>query len=118
MEKARTLLKEGGVELASKKLSREAHEGIVISYMHHNKRMGSMLILNCETDFVARNEEFQKLGYEIAMQVASMQPKTTDELLAQSYIRDSSKTIDQLIKELISKLGENIKVGEFVRLAL
>lgn len=118
IEKAKKLLSKWGVEIAGKKAGKETGQGIVVSYIHHNSRMGAMIVLKCETDFVARNDEFKKLGYEIAMQVASMSPKTTEELLAQDYIRDNSKKISDLVKGMIAKLGENIQIGEFVRLTI
>lgn len=118
IKKAKELLQKWGTEIADKKTDRATEQGIIVSYVHHNKRFGAMVTLQCETDFVARNEEFIKLGNEIAMQIASMQPKTTEELLKQAYIRDASRTIEALVKEMVSKLGENIKIGEFVRLSL
>lgn len=117
-EQARELLKKWGADMADKKSGKEAHEGVVMAYVHHNKRMGALVKLQCETDFVAKNEDFQKLAYEIAMQIASMQPKTIDELMKQAYIRDAGKTIETLIKEHITKIGENIKVTELVRFAI
>ena len=74
--------------------------------------------LLCETDFVARTDEFKSLAHEIAMQVAAMDPKDAKSLLAQEYIRDGSKTIEDLIKETIGRLGENIRLGEFKRSAI
>lgn len=118
VKKAKELLQKWGAEIADKKSDRATEQGIIISYVHHNKRFGAMVTVQCETDFVAKNEEFIKLGNEIAMQIASMQPKTTEELMKQTYIRDPAKTIEDLVKEMISKLGENIKIGEFVRLSL
>lgn len=118
VEKARKLLQKWGVEQADKKTSRATEQGIIAVYTHHNRRFAAMVTLQCETDFVAKNEEFIKLGNEIAMQIASMQPKTSDELMKQPYIRETGKTIEALVKEMISKLGENIRIGDFVRLAL
>jgi len=115
---AQELLAKWGIELADKKLSRTTTSGVIQSYIHHNFRMGAMVSLNCETDFVAKNEKFRKLAYEIAMQIASMKPKSTSELLKQEYIRDASITIETLIKQHIALLGENIQVKEFVRLEL
>ncbi|MCR4329224.1 MAG: translation elongation factor Ts [Candidatus Roizmanbacteria bacterium] len=115
LKRAHELLKTWGVERAQKKQGTEAADGVIESYIHHNKRMGALLTLHCQTDFVAKNEEFRKLAREIAMQIASMAPKTSEELLKQAYIRDSKKTIESLIQEQIAKLGENIKIGEFVR---
>jgi len=115
IKKARELLKAWGVEKAQKKQGTETADGVVESYIHHNKRMGALLTLHCQTDFVAKNEEFRSLAREIAMQIASMAPKTSEELLKQAYIRDSKKTIEALIQESIAKLGENIRIGDFVR---
>ena len=118
IEKAQELLKIWGVELAAKKAGTRTNEGVIESYIHHNKRMGAIVKLHCETDFVAQNAEFRKLATEIAMQIASMGAKTPEELLNQAYIRDPGKTVGDLIKEHIVKLGENIQVGEFTRLGL
>ena len=74
-----------------------------------------MVLVLCETDFVAKTAEFKALAHEIAMQLASMNPKDVESLLKQEYIRDSSKTIEGLVKETIAKLGENIVVKEFKR---
>ena len=112
--KALEVLKEKGVQKAEKKSEREIKAGRVFSYIHANGVAGSLVKLGCETDFVAKNEEFEKLGKEIAMQVASMNPETVEELLAQDYIRDTSKTIKALITETIAKTGENITVEEVV----
>lgn len=118
IKKAQQLLTKWGAELAVKKQDKSTNEGIVASYIHHNQRWGAMVVLQCETDFVARNADFAKLGREIAMQIASQQPKTTEELLKQAYIRDPEKSIQKLLEEYIAKLGENIKIGEFVRLEI
>jgi len=118
LKAASVLLAKWGIELADKKQSRATGSGVIQSYIHHNFRMGAMVSLNCETDFVAKNEKFRKLAYEIAMQIASMKPKSTSELLKQQYIRDASITVETLIKQHIAVLGENIQVGEFVRLEL
>jgi elongation factor Ts len=74
------------------------------------------LTLLCETDFVAKNEEFKKLGRELAMHIAAMNPKDIDEFISQPYVRDQNVTIDFLIKDCIGKIGENIRVGEFYRI--
>lgn len=116
LKEAAKLLTKWGIELADKKKTRSTGSGVIQSYIHHNFKMGAMVSLNCETDFVAKNEKFQKLAYEIAMQIASMKPKSTSELLKQEYIRDNSITIETLIKQHIALLGENIQLGEFVRL--
>ena len=80
--------------------------------------MELLLTLLCETDFVARTDEFKNLSHEIAMQIAAMNPKDVKSLLAQEYIRDPQMTIEELIKSVIGKLGENIQVREFSRIEL
>lgn len=114
MKKAEEILRKKGFEKAAKKSDRETGQGLVESYVHGG-RIGVLVTLLCETDFVARTDEFKILAHEIALQVSSMNPKDTKELLKQDYIRDSSKTIEDLIKEAIAKLGENIKIGDFKR---
>ncbi|MCR4326575.1 MAG: translation elongation factor Ts [Candidatus Roizmanbacteria bacterium] len=117
-EKAKQLLSTWGVELAAKKSGEVTGEGVVESYIHHNKRMGALVKLHCQTDFVAKNEEFQTLAKEIAMQIASMGPNNAEELMKQPYIREPKKTIEDMLKSYIVKLGENIQIGEFVRFSI
>ncbi len=116
--KALEFLKNRGVQIASKKAAREIKEGIVECYIHGNKKVGAILELGSETDFVARNEEFKKLAHELAMQVVSMNPKDVDELMSQPFIKDSTMTVAELVNQYIAKLGENIKVGNFTRLEI
>ena len=117
-EKAKALIKQRGLEKVAKKSEREANQGIVASYIHSGGRIGALIELSSETDFVARGDEFQKLAQEIAMQVAAMSPKDVDELLAQAYIRDASKTIKDLVTTLAASVGENVQVRRFQRFAL
>ena len=117
-EKAKAFLKERGLEKVAKKSGREANEGVVASYVHSGGRIGALVELSSETDFVARGEDFQRLAQEIAMQVAAMSPKDLDELLEQQYIRDSSKTIKDLVTTLAASVGENVQVRRFQRFAL
>lgn len=112
--KAKEILKEKGIETLNKKAQRSTSAGIIVSYTHAN-RIGVLLELACETDFVAKNEEFKKLALEILLQIASMAPKSKEELLNQIYIRDESKTVKDLLTEKIAQLGENIKVKRFLR---
>ena len=114
LKAAEQLLRERGFEKAAKKGGRETKAGLIESYVHQ-ARVGAMIEVFCETDFVARTDEFKTLTHEIAMQVASMNPKDTSDLLKQEYIRDSSKTINDLIKETIAILGENITIGRIAR---
>lgn len=113
MEKAAALIRKKGMEKADKKSERQVKAGMVFSYVHHTGRLGAIVGLACETDFVAKNEKFQQLGREIAMQVAATQPENVDELLGQEYIRDSSKKISDLIRETIGVLGENMQLVDF-----
>jgi elongation factor Ts len=117
-EKAKALIKQRGLEKVAKKSERAANQGIVASYIHSGGRIGALIELSSETDFVARGDEFQKLAQEIAMQVAAMSPKDVDELLAQAYIRDASKTIKDLVTTLAASVGENVQVRRFQRFAL
>lgn len=117
IKKAEEVLKKKGFEKAAKKGDRETKSGLIESYVHGG-RVGVLVELMCETDFVARTDEFKNLAHEIAMQIASMNPKDEKVLLKQEYIRDPQKTIDSLVKESIAKLGENITLGRFSRFEL
>ena len=112
-KKALEWLKKHGIEKASKKGDRETSQGIIEAYIHGNGRVGAIVELLCVTDFVARTDEFKNLAHEIAMQVAAMNPQNLETLLGQEYIRDSSLTIEKLIKSAIGKLGENIVIKRF-----
>ena len=163
IEKASKLLREKGIVKAVKKMGREAKEGSIFSYIHHNGKIGVMLELSCETDFVARNDLFKELGKNIAIHIAASSPSyvSPDEiptqeieeerdiqrksllqegkpenivdkivdgkikkffseisLLEQPYVKDPKTTIRQLVKEAISKLGENITIGRFERYSI
>lgn len=126
MEKAAEALRLKGLTKHLKVAGRTANQGLIESYIHTGGRIGSLVELNCETDFVARTDEFRTLAREIAMQVASMDPRDLgsmdgegegDEtlLLDQSYIRNPAKTVRELVREAIGKLGENIQVSRFAR---
>ena len=117
MGKAKEILKKKGLDSASSKSDRAVKAGLVEVYSHNGK-VGVLVELLCETDFVARTEDFKNLAHELALQVASMNPSSLEELLAQDYIRDATLTVDQLIKSVVGKLGENIQVGRFERIAL
>lgn len=115
--KAKKLILERGLEKAVKKGDRETSQGLIESYVHGG-RVGVLVELRCETDFVARTDDFKKLAHEIALQVASMEPKNVTELLKSPYIRDASLTIDALIKQTVAKVGENITIAKFTRIEL
>jgi elongation factor Ts len=117
-KKAKELLRERGIEKAGKKSDRETAVGIIESYVHANSKVGVLVELRCETDFVAKNEEFKKLAHEIALQIAAMDPKNVKELLTGPYIRDAKTTMQDLVKQTIAKIGENITVSQFHRMQL
>ena len=153
-------LRKAGIAKAEKKSSRAANEGVVFSYIHHGNKLGVLVEVGCETDFVARNSEFQGFAKEVAMQIAASDPKFVSKdnmpetyiedekkiilaqladsgkkpeiiekmvegklnkileescLLNQVYIRDSKLKVEDLLNDLVSKLGENIKISRFVR---
>lgn len=131
--RAQDILRQEGIASAAKKSSRETNDGVVESYIHSGGRIGVLVEVNCETDFVARTPEFRELAHNLAMQVAAMDPQHVDEadlpegaevnpqedcLLQQAFIRDPSKTIEDLLRETVGKLGENIRVRRFTRFAL
>ena len=111
--KAMEILRVHGVKMAEKKSSREVKEGVIASYVHATKKLGSMVEVLCETDFVARNADFQELARELAMHIAAMKPIDVGDLLEQPYVKDPDITIKDLINSYIAKLGENIQIGRF-----
>ena|SRR3989344_4319035 len=127
-QKAIDILKKEGFEKMAKRADRETVNGIVVAYKHHTGKVASLVELLCETDFVARNDLFIELANNIAMQVAAMNPKDADELMKQDFIRppalqaslikDPSKKIEVLIKEVTAKTGENIRLGRFERIEI
>jgi elongation factor Ts len=132
-EKALEFLKEQGLLKAKEKAERTAAEGLIEAYIHTGGRVGAMIELNCETDFVARTDEFKELAHNLAMQVAAMAPQFVSEadmpkgadvepsvacLLLQPYIKDQDLTIGDIITETIARVGENIKVSRFARFEL
>lgn len=116
--RAMEVLKAHGAVVAQKKALRTTSEGIIESYIHSNKKVGVLVELLCETDFVARNPLFGELAHEVALHIAAMDPEDGRELLSQPYVRDQDLTVEQLITQYIAKLGENIKVGKFCRLQI
>lgn len=117
LDQAVQFIHEAGVVLAEKKGSRETRAGILAAYIH-NERVGVLLELRCETDFVARSEPFRKLAHEITMQIAAMNPETRETLLVEPYIRDAAHTVGQLLSQTIAQCGENIAIERFCRYEL
>lgn len=118
MSKAEAWLEKKLGLAAGKKAGRETRAGLVDAYVHSTGRMGALAELYCETDFVARNPEFKTLAHDIVMHIAASAPETTEELLAQPFVKNESKTVSDVINEAVGKFGENIKVGRFVRFEL
>jgi elongation factor Ts len=114
MEKAIADLKAKGAAVAAKKADRATSEGIVETYIHAG-RIGVMVEVNCETDFVARNDDFKAFVHDVAMQIASMNPDSVDTLYEQPFIKESGKTIRELRNDLVQKIGENIQIRRFIR---
>ena len=114
MVRAEEIIKAKGLAKAESKSGREVRSGKIYCYTH----AGGLVELRCETDFVADTPEFEGLCKEIAMQIVSMDPVDVDELYGQAYIRDASQTVEQLIKSLVGKTGENIRVVRFARFKL
>ena len=117
-KKAEKILKKEGFEKASKRQDRETSAGKVFSYVHHSGKVAVLIEVLCETDFVAKNDLFVSLGKDVSMQIASMNPKDVKELEGQDFIKDPSKKISDLVKEVIAKTGENIRLGRFYRVEL
>ena len=130
--KATDVLSERGLAIARKKAERGANQGIIESYVHQGGRIGVLVEVNCETDFVARTPEFKELTHDIALQIAAMSPQfvSLEEvskieadpkeacLLLQPFVKDPGKTIQDIITETIAKVGENIKIRRFCRFEL
>lgn len=132
-DKALQFLSEKGVAAAAKKASRATNDGLVEAYIHSGGRVGAIIELNCETDFVARTEDFKALAHDIAMQVAAMSPLFVDAddipegeehdpqqvcLVLQPFIRDHTRTVQDMLNEAVGKLGENVRVRRFSRFSL
>ena len=130
---ARELLSERGTQVSEAKSDRETKEGLIESYIHPGRPLGALLELNCETDFVARTAEMKTLIHDLAMQVAAMSPTYVNEndipddddrpaeevcLLNQTFIKDPSLRVNEVVQEVVAKMGENIRVHRFTRFAL
>ncbi|MCC7365642.1 MAG: translation elongation factor Ts [Dehalococcoidia bacterium] len=133
MKKAAEIIRERGIAAAAKRADRAANQGVVEAYIHAGGRIGVLVEVNCETDFVANTADFRQLARDIAMQIAAMNPAVvapedrtpehegTDAeicLLAQPFIRDSSKTIGELVRDVVAKTGENVRISRFDRYEL
>lgn len=133
IERALAVLQSRGLALAEKRAHRQTSQGLVECYIHAGGRIGAMVEVNCETDFVARTDEFRRLAHDLAMQVAATNPLSVSEgdlpsgaegdpaelcLLHQPFIKDESRIVDEVVKEVIARTGENIRVRRFARFEL
>ena len=116
INKAMEILRAEGTLVAEKKAERALKAGIIETYIHSTKTVGSLVEIRCETDFVARNEEFKIFSHDIAMHIVASDPKDIEELLAQPFIKNPDITISDYLKEKIQKFGENIEISKFARL--
>lgn len=117
-DRAKALLSKWGMAKAAEREGKEAAEGLVYSYIHAGGRVGAMVMLKCETDFVARSSEFVNLAKELCLQIVSMDPKNVKELLGQAYIRNPKMKMEDLVREVAAKVKEKVEVSEIVRLSL
>ena len=115
--KAKSILASNADAIAKKKSDRATHSGLIEAYVHAQK-IGVLLEIACESDFVAKNEDFRTLAHNLAMQIASMAPKDIEELMGQDYILDQSMKVENYVKSLIAKIRENIQIKRFVRFEL
>jgi elongation factor Ts len=139
-DKALAILKEKGASIMEKKKDRVTSQGLIEAYIHFGGNLGSLVEVNCETDFVARTEVFKKFTKDMAMQVAATNPKYLSKeaipaaelskidnveqytiehcLLSQPFVKDNSLTVDQYLKQVVSQTGENVVIKRFTRFSL
>jgi len=133
LERAVGILQQRGIALAEKRMHRETAQGLVECYIHAGGRLGAMVEVNCETDFVARTDDFKRLARDLAMQIVASNPLSVSQddlpsgaegepaelcLLHQPFIKDESRTVQEVVKEVIARTGENIRVRRFSRFEL
>lgn len=116
-EKAKELIGKAGAARAEKKKERKTGAGLLHSYIHNN-RVGVLVEVRCETDFVARSEPFQRLVHELALHIAANDPENPEALLKEPYVKDESLTVAEFIDKTIAQVGENIRVERFARFEL
>lgn len=116
--KAKEFVIERGMAKAEKKADRQVKEGTIAQYVHSTGKTGALVELLCETDFVARNNEFLSLSHDLAMQVVAMNPNSLEDLMKQDFIKDPSMTVEKAVKQLSGKIGEKLALTRFVRFQL
>lgn len=117
MEKAMDIIRQNGAMKVEKREGRATGAGTIVSYVHNN-RIGALVDVRAETDFVVSSDPFQILARELAMQVAASAPENVEELMKQPYFKNESQTVEDLVKEVIAKVGENVRVNAIARLEL
>lgn len=117
-DKAKELLHSWGADKAAKKADRATGSGLIETYVHGGGKIGVMVEVACETDFVAKTDQFKDLAHDVALQISAMGPQTIEELLDQEFIKDSSKKIADLVTATVAKTGENVQIKRFVRYIL
>lgn len=120
LEKAKEILRIKGLAKAEKKAGRETKEGVIYAYVSEDRKKGVLLELNCETDFVAKNEEFSRLALQLAQHIANVDENadrqgTGEDIASQPFYQDPSIKVDELIKSAIAKIGENIRLSRWTR---
>lgn len=118
IEKAKAELMKKGLAKAAKKADRQTKDGLIHSYVHAGGKVGSMVLIACETDFVARTEDFKKLCHEIALQAATENYESVEQLVNSEYMRDPGKKVSDLVAETIAKVGENIEIKKICRFSV
>ncbi len=114
-DKAKEALMKTAMGKAAKKMDRTAGDGLIASYIHLGGKMGTLAHVGCETDFVAKTEDFKKFASEIAMQVCVGDYQTVEELLNDEYLRDPAKKVSDLLNELVAKVGEKVEIKKFIK---
>jgi len=117
LKAAKEILKKWGKDFAGKRTAKETCQGLIESYIHPNKKIGVLLELNCETDFVAKSQDFKDLAHELCLQIAALGDEDSP-ILEQAWVKDMTKTVKDLVDGYIAKLGENIVIKRFARYAL
>jgi elongation factor Ts len=114
-EKALELLRKRGAQIATSRQGRATSQGRVEAYVHHDGRLGAIVEVDCETDFVARTDDFSQFCRDVAMQVASMGPTSVEGLLEQPFIKESKHSMNDMLNGLVAKTGEKIVIRRFTR---
>ena len=118
MEAAKVALRAIAAAQAEKKADRELGAGVIATYVHANKKMGVMLEMQCETDFVSQNEEFVNAANQIALHIGAMDPESVEALLEQPFIMNPELTVKQVIDGVVQKTGERVELSKFVKYAI